>query len=74
MKEKRYKTPKNDGVYREEPCPYCGGKVLLIPPETEWCENETCSYSTMQLIGNGIMDKYLEAKNSQLFQNPSSSY
>lgn len=69
---KKYKTPKNDGVYRDTPCPKCGQRLILIPPDTVWCENEFCNCSELHIIGDrGIIDEYLQQKNSKLFETHS---
>ncbi len=68
---KVYKTPKHDYVYRENPCPKCGQRVILIPPDTVWCENEKCNHSELHIVGRGIIDEYLQQKNSKLFESRS---
>ena len=66
---KTYKTPKHDNVYRKTPCPKCGKRVLLIYPDTVWCENEECNHSELHIIGDGIIEEYRQQKNSKLFKD-----
>ena len=60
----------HDGeTYREEPCPKCGKQLMLIPPDTVWCENKECNYAETHIVGNGIIKEYAEMKNTNLFRN-----